>query len=141
MAFILLRRRDFVVGKLQRALNERGLAVKGSRVLVLGLAYKKDIDDPRESPAFELIERLLHLGAEVSYHDPHIPTAPHMRSWPHLPPMTSRPLTAETLAEQDAVLIVTDHSGVNYDLVLQKAPLVVDTRGVFRGRNGKVVKA
>ncbi len=132
---------DYVVGKLQKALNERGRAMKGSRVLVLGLAYKKDIDDPRESPAFELIERLLHLGAEVSYHDPHIPTAPHMRSWPDLPPMTSQPLTAETLAAQDAVLVVTDHSNVDYDLVLKSAPLVVDTRGVFRGRNGKVVKA
>ncbi len=132
---------DYVVGKLQDALNARGLAVKGSRVLVLGLAYKKDIDDPRESPAFELIERLLQLGAEVSYHDPHIPTAPHMRSWPELPPMTSKPLTAAVLAEQDAVLIVTDHSGVNYDLVLRTASLVVDTRGVYRGRDGKVVKA
>ncbi len=107
----------------------------------MGIDIWEVLDDPRESPAFELIERLLHLGAEVSYHDPHIPTAPSMRSWPHLPPMCSKPLTADVLAQQDAVLIVTDHSGVNYDLVLRTAPLVVDTRGVYRGRNGKVVKA
>ncbi len=132
---------DFVVRKLQAALNERGRAVKGSRILVLGLAYKKDIDDPRESPAFELIERLLHLGAEVSYHDPHIPVAPSMRTWPDLPPMRSAALTESLLAEQDVVLVVTDHSGVDYEMVLRAAPLVVDTRGVYRGRNAKVVKA
>jgi len=132
---------DFVVRKLQAALNERGRPVKGSRILVLGLAYKKDIDDPRESPSFELIERLLHLGAEVSYHDPHIPVAPRMRTWPDLPPMRSCALTEGLLGEQDAVLVVTDHSGVDYDLVLRTAPLVVDTRGVYRGRHRKVVKA
>ena len=83
----------YVVEKVQSALNDRGKAVKGSRILVLGLAYKKDIDDPRESPAFEVIERLLHLKADVSYHDPHVPHAPRMRSWPDLPPLASVPLT------------------------------------------------
>jgi UDP-N-acetyl-D-glucosamine dehydrogenase len=119
-----------VVAKLQIALNERGRAVKGARVLVLGLAYKKDIDDPRESPAFEVIELLLRLGAEVSYHDPHVPKAPRMRSWPHLPQLESQPLTAETLQGSDAVVLVTDHSSVDYGMVLEHAPLVVDTRGV-----------
>ena len=84
----------YVIGKLQAALNERGKPVRGSRVLLLGLAYKKDVDDPRESPAFEILEELRHLGAHVSYHDPHIPRAPHMRSWPDLPPLESVPLTA-----------------------------------------------
>ncbi len=131
----------WVVGRLQLALNDRGKAVKGSKVLVLGLAYKKDIDDPRESPSFELIERLLELGAEVGYHDPHIPKAPSMRSWPDLPPMESVPLTPETLAAQDAVVIATDHSAVDYGLVAAHAPLIVDTRGVYRDPRPKVIKA
>ena len=131
----------WVVGKLQLALNERGRAVKGSRVLILGLAYKKDIDDPRESPSFELIERLLELGAEVAYHDPHIPKAPSMRSWPELPPMESVPLTAGTLAAQEAVVIATDHSAVDYELVAEHAPLIIDTRGVYRDPRPEVIKA
>jgi len=136
-----IRMPQWVIEKLQLALNDHGKAVKGSRVLVLGLAYKKDIDDPRESPAFELIDALLALGAEVSYHDPHIPEAPSMRSWPDLPPMTSQPLTADLLAATDAVLIATNHTAVDYDLVATHAPLIIDTRGVYRERRENVVKA
>jgi len=132
---------DHVVGKLQRALNDCGKAVRGATVLVLGIAYKRDIDDPRESPAFEVIHRLLELGAEVSYHDPHIPRAPQMRSWPELPPMESVPLTAQTLASRDVVIIVTDHSAVDYELVADNAALIVDARGVLRGRGPNVVGA
>jgi len=131
----------WVVEKLQLALNDRAKAVKGSKVLILGLAYKRDIDDPRESPSFELIERLLELGAEVSYHDPHISEAPRMRSWPDLPAMRSVQLTAETLAACDAVVIATDHSAVDYDLVVRHAPLILDTRGVYREPRNNVVKA
>jgi UDP-N-acetyl-D-glucosamine dehydrogenase len=131
----------YVVGKLQAALNERGKAVKGSRVLVLGLAYKKDIDDPRESPAFEIIEEILRLGALVTYHDPHIPRAPRMRTWPDLPEMDSQPLAPKVLREQDAVVIVTDHSAVDYELVARHAPLIVDTRGIYRQLLPNVVKA
>jgi len=131
----------WVEEKLRRALNDRRLPVKGSRVLLLGLAYKKDVADPRESPAFEILDRLLELGAVVSYHDPHIPQAPAMRSWPDLPPLTSQPLTAEVLAAQQAVMVVTDHTAVDYDLVLAHAPLIVDTRGVYRRPHPKVVKA
>ncbi len=131
----------WVVAKVQSALNDRGKSVKGSRVLVLGLAYKKDIDDPRESPAFEVIEKLLDLKAEVSYHDPHVPRAPRMRSWPHLPPMTSVPLTEAALAATDAVVVVTDHAAVDYALVARAAPLVVDTRGVYREARPNVIKA
>jgi len=108
---------------------------------VLGLAYKKDIDDPRESPSFEIIELLLRQGALVSYHDPHVPKAPTMRSWPNLPAMTSVPLDAATLEGCDAVVIVTDHSVVDYALVARHAPLVVDTRGVYRDVRPNVVKA
>jgi UDP-N-acetyl-D-glucosamine dehydrogenase len=105
---------DYVIEKLQLALNERSKTLNGARILVLGLAYKRDIDDPRESPAFELIHRLLTLGADVAYHDPHIPKAPSMRSWPDLPPMTSQPLTQENLQSIDAVLLATDHQDVDY---------------------------
>ena len=131
----------FVVEKLQLALNQRGKAVKGSRVLLLGLAYKKDIDDPRESPAFEIVQQLLALGAEVGYHDPHIPSSPRMRHWPGLGPMTSQPLTAATLAAQDAVVVVTDHGAIDWALVARHAPLIVDTRGVYRAAADNVVKA
>jgi UDP-N-acetyl-D-glucosamine dehydrogenase len=132
---------DWVVGKLARALNERGRAVRGSRLLLLGLAYKKDVDDTRESPAFEILERLLELGAEVSYHDPHVPEAPRVRRHPDLPPLRSVPLTAELLQGVDAALVVTDHSAMDYELILAAAPLIVDTRGVFRGADPKVVRA
>ena len=131
----------YVIDKLQQALNERSKAMRGSRVLVLGIAYKKDIDDPRESPSFELIELLLERGAQVTYHDPHIARMPRMRSWPDLPELTSVALDADTLGAQDAVLIATDHSAVDYELVAREASLVIDTRGVYRGARDKVVKA
>jgi len=131
----------YVVEKLQLALNRLRKPVKGSRILILGLAYKKDIDDPRESPAFEIVSALLELGAEVTYHDPHVPSAPRMRSWPNLPAMSSIPLTPETLRQTDAVVLVTDHAAVDYELVARHAPLIVDTRGVFRDPRPNVVKA
>ncbi|HEY4229478.1 MAG TPA: nucleotide sugar dehydrogenase [Thermoanaerobaculia bacterium] len=131
----------YVIEKLQLALNERGRPLRDSRVLLLGLAYKRDIDDPRESPAFEILERLIHLGVRVSYHDPHIPLAPKMRTWPKLPALASQALEPEMLAEQDAVLVVTDHTAVDYKKVLEHARLVVDTRGVYREPHRKVVKA
>jgi UDP-N-acetyl-D-glucosamine dehydrogenase len=131
----------YVVEKLQQALNGQGKPLSGSRILLLGIAYKKDIDDPRESPAFEIIELLLGLGAAVSYHDPHLPAAPRMRTWPGLPQMFSTPLTIETLRVQDAVVVVVDHTAVDYDLVLRESNLVIDTRGVYRAPKPNVVKA
>jgi UDP-N-acetyl-D-glucosamine dehydrogenase len=131
----------YVIEKLTSALNEQGKPVKGSKILVLGLAYKPDIDDPRESPSFEIIELLLERGAEVSYHDPHIQETPRMRSWPSLPPMDSIPLSMEGLKSIDATIIVTDHRDVNYDFVLEHVPLIIDTRGVYRGENAKVESA
>jgi len=133
-----VRMPEYVVERLMLALNQQGRALRGAKVVVLGLAYKKDIDDPRESPSFELIEHLLRLGAEVSYHDPHIPMAPSMRSWPDLPPMHSVELTEETLERSDAILIATDHSAVDYRMVLEHAKLIVDTRGVYRQAHPKV---
>jgi UDP-N-acetyl-D-glucosamine dehydrogenase len=131
----------YVVGKLQHALNQRAKPLHGSRVLLLGLSYKKNVDDPRESPSFELLELLLEQGARVAYHDPHIAQAPAMRSWPNLPALASVDLTAEVLAGHDAVLIATDHAAVDYELVLAHAKLVIDTRGVFRKPHRNVVKA
>ncbi|MGD2114177.1 MAG: nucleotide sugar dehydrogenase, partial [Acidobacteriota bacterium] len=136
-----VRMPEYVLERLTRALNDRKRPVRDSRILVLGLAYKKNVDDPRESPAFEVLDRLLGLGAEVSYHDPHIPRAPAMRTWPDLPRLESVDLTAGILARSDAVVLVTDHDDVDYDLVLEHAPLIVDTRGVYRRADPKVVKA
>jgi UDP-N-acetyl-D-glucosamine dehydrogenase len=139
---INLEMASYVVNKLGQALARRGVETLGARVLVLGLAYKPDVADPRESPAFEVIDRLLDAGAKVSYHDPLIPEAPPMRTWSELPPLRSEPLSAELLAAQDAVVLITDHAQVDYDLVLANAPLIIDTRGVLRGAHGdKVVRA
>jgi UDP-N-acetyl-D-glucosamine dehydrogenase len=122
---------SYVVGKIMDALNESGKSVKGSRVAILGMAYKKDIDDPRESPGFELMDLLLKKGAVVTYNDPHIPVLPRMRHYAHLE-MESQALTTEYLAEQDCVLIATDHSTYDYSWILQKSRLVVDTRNATK---------
>jgi UDP-N-acetyl-D-glucosamine dehydrogenase len=133
----------YVVDRVVAALNDDGKALKGARVCVLGVAYKKDVDDPRESPAFEIIERLQARGARVSYSDPHVPSLPRMRHHPGLE-MDSRPLTPSFLAEQDCVLIVTDHTRFDYELIVKHARLVVDTRNATAGcaaARGRVVKA
>ncbi len=131
----------YVVDKLQSALSDRGKPLKDSEVLVLGLAYKKDVDDPRESASFKLIDLLTERGARVCFHDPHIPKMPKTRSWAHLKPEGSLPLTKELLARVDAVLIATDHQAVDYELVAEHAELIIDTRGVFREPRANVVKA
>ncbi|MDH3745762.1 MAG: nucleotide sugar dehydrogenase, partial [Acidobacteriota bacterium] len=131
----------WVVRKLEIALEERGKGLAGSRILLLGVAYKKDVGDPRESPAFELLSILRQKGAKASYHDPHIPETPSMRTWSDLPPLRSQPLKRELLAAQDAVVIVTDHSAVDYEMVLEESALVVDTRGIYRQLSDRIVKA
>ena len=132
----------YVIARAMDALNDRGKALRGSRVLVLGIAYKRDVDDPRESPAFELIELLQEKGATVSYHDPYIPRVPKLRHYAIS--MTSIELTDEALASHDMVLIATDHTKVDYARVVRHARLVVDTRNatkaVTEGRE-KIVKA
>ena len=132
----------FVVNKLIQALNERGQALKGTKVLVLGLAYKKDIDDVRESPSLELIELLQAGGAKVDYNDPHVPHTHKMRQ--HNLKMTSVPLTAKRLSGYDVVLISTDHSSYDYQFIVDHARLVVDTRNAtrdVRAGRAKIVKA
>jgi UDP-N-acetyl-D-mannosaminuronate dehydrogenase len=121
----------YVISKVADALNDAGKPVRGSRVHILGMAYKKDVDDPRESPGFELMDLLLKKGAVVTYHDPHIPELPRMRHWPHLA-MTSSPHTAEFLAERDCVLIATDHSAYDYGFIAANSKLLVDTRNATK---------
>jgi UDP-N-acetyl-D-glucosamine dehydrogenase len=131
----------YVVDRLQHALNERSKAVRRSAVMLLGMAYKKDVGDTRESPAFPIARRLLELGAELSYHDPYVSEVPETRSWPGHPEMRSLPLTAESVARQDAVVIVTDHTSIDYALLVKHAKLVIDSRGVYREARPNVVKA
>jgi UDP-N-acetyl-D-glucosamine dehydrogenase len=121
----------YVVSRVGDALNEVSKPIRGSRICVLGAAYKKDVDDPRESPAFEILELLQQRGAFVSYNDPHIPELPPMRH--HSIRLRSEPLTPEFLAAQDCVLIVTDHSAYQYDWIVRHCRLVVDTRNATRG--------
>ena len=121
----------YVVERVGEALNRQGKALKGAKVLVLGVAYKKNVDDVRESPAITIIELLLAKGARVAYHDPHIPRLPKMRR--SRLSMASTPLTAGLLRGQDCVVIVTDHDALDYQAVVDKSRLVVDTRDVTRG--------
>jgi UDP-N-acetyl-D-glucosamine dehydrogenase len=133
----------YVVSKVADALNDRGKPIKGSKILLLGMAYKRDVDDPRESPGFELMDLLMAKGAEVSYNDPHIPTLPPMRKYPHLR-MSSVELTPQSLASADLVLIVTDHSAYDWPFIVAHAQQVVDTRNATRevvGGREKVIKA
>lgn len=130
---------QWVVGKVVDALNDRGKALKGARVLVLGIAYKKNVDDMRESPAVELMERLRARGAEVAYSDPHVPRFPELRE--HDFDLASVPLTAAALAATDCVLLATGHDRFDYELINAHAPLIVDTRGVYREPADTIVRA
>jgi UDP-N-acetyl-D-glucosamine dehydrogenase len=129
----------WVIGKVTDALNLRGKSVMGSRVLVLGIAYKKDVEDMRESPSVELMEILREKGAVVDYADPHVPVFPRMRE--HRFDLKSVELDARTLASYDLVLLATAHSAFDYELIRQYAPLIVDTRGVYLTPLPNVVKA
>ena len=117
----------WVVQKVADALNDHGKAIKSSRILVLGLAYKKNIDDSRESPAVEIMELLQAKGAIIAYSDPHIPTFPKKRD--HHFDLQSVPLSAQTLEDFDCVVLATDHDGFDYELLQSQAHLIVDTRG------------
>jgi UDP-N-acetyl-D-glucosamine dehydrogenase len=134
----------YVVDRTQGALNDDRKSVKGAKVLVMGVAYKKNIDDSRESPSAEIIELLRDRGAEVTYHDPFIPTYPSMRKYRI--DLKSVPLTPDTLRAMDCVLILTDHDAVDYGMLSEHATLVVDTRNAMATvplskRRARVVKA
>ena len=130
---------EWVVEKVSAGLNGQGKALKGSRVLVLGIAYKKNVDDTRESPAVELMELLRERGAEVAYSDPFVTRFPKMRE--HRFDLVSTELTAKSLAGFDLVLLATDHDAFDYSLIGANAKLLVDTRGRYRKPAANIVKA
>ncbi|MBD3369463.1 nucleotide sugar dehydrogenase [Candidatus Fermentibacteria bacterium] len=134
---------EFVVGKTARALNDRRMSVKGSSILLLGMAYKPDIDDYRETPALKVLESLLKLGAEVSYNDPYVPEIPKGTRQTDLT-MESVELTEERLRKSDCTVVITNHSCYDYQWIVDHSNLVVDTRNACAGVDGaeeKVVKA
>jgi UDP-N-acetyl-D-glucosamine dehydrogenase len=134
---------EYVVTRLVEALNEKGKHVKGSRILVLGVSYKKDVGDTRESPALPIIDALRHHGAQVAYHDPHVGEIPGTRQYPDMQ-MKSTELTASVLQFQDAVLVITGHSSIDYEWLVENSTLVVDTRNAcesVRKHRDRIVKA
>lgn len=122
----------YVIHRLGEFLNDAGKPIKGSKICLLGAAYKKDVDDPRESPTFELMKLLRQRGADLSYNDPHVPVLPKMRHYPDFPAMSSQELTPEFLAAQDCLLISTDHSAYDWEYIVRHAKLVLDTRNATR---------
>jgi UDP-N-acetyl-D-glucosamine dehydrogenase len=130
---------DRVVAHLVDALNDRGRALRGSAVLVLGVAYKPNVDDCRESPAVEIMERVREKGAELAYSDPHVPVFPMMRE--HRFALASTALDPVTLARFDAVVLVTDHARFDYGMIRDHARLIIDTRGTFDAGLPHVVRA
>jgi UDP-N-acetyl-D-glucosamine dehydrogenase len=132
----------YVVSKILDALNERKKSIKGAKILILGVAYKKDVDDARESPALAIMDLLQKKGAAVLYHDPYIPSLPPFRKY--LFRLKSSPLTEKLLHRMDAAVVVTDHSQIDYRWVVKHAPLVIDTRNVTKDLKRwkrKIVKA
>jgi len=130
---------DYVIAKIGSALNEREKSIRGAKVLVLGIAYKKNVDDMRESPSVILMEKLRALGAQVAYSDPHIPTFPKMRE--HKFDLKSVALSAKSLASYDCVLLATDHARFDYALIRKHAKLIVDSRGKYLEPASHIVKA
>jgi UDP-N-acetyl-D-glucosamine dehydrogenase len=126
----------FVVQRVSKALSDQHKPLKGAKILVLGLAYKKDVDDLRESPTLKIMDLLMQEGAQVSYNDPHIPQCKGMRHYPHFD-LQSTALTEAALTAADLVLLVTDHSAYDYAWIAGKARLIVDTRNAFKGLAGE----
>jgi UDP-N-acetyl-D-glucosamine dehydrogenase len=131
----------YVTEKVMEALNNEGKSITSSKILVLGLAYKKDIDDTRESPSYKLIELLMQRGAKVDFNDPYIPKAKKVRMYDLK--KASVPLNKETIKKYDCVVIATNHSSYDYQLIADNASLIVDTRNAMNGSShkGRVVKA
>jgi UDP-N-acetyl-D-glucosamine dehydrogenase len=130
---------EYVMGKLMDGLNEFGKSVKGSRILVLGISYKKNVDDMRESPSVEIMELLVRRGAEVAYSDPHVPVFPKMRE--HNFDLKSVALNADDIQAYDAVILTTDHDKFDYQLILNNARLIIDSRGRYRETASNLIKA
>jgi len=130
---------EWVIGKVIDALNERGKALRGSKILILGIAYKKNVDDMRESPAVALMELVRAKGGELAYADPHVPVFPRMRE--HSFDLKSIPLTPESLSRFDCAVLATNHDAFDYAMIKQHAKLIVDTRGVYLEPAPNVVRA
>jgi UDP-N-acetyl-D-glucosamine dehydrogenase len=130
---------DYVVSKITLALNQRKKSMSGSSILLLGIAYKKNVDDVRESPSVLLMEKLRDLGAKVAYSDPHVPSFPRMRA--HSFNLSSVTLDAESLKQFDCVLLVTDHDRFDYELIRTESPLIVDCRGKFLEPAHNIIRA
>lgn len=130
---------DYVISKVASALNGKGRSIKGSSILVLGIAYKKNVDDVRESPSVFLMEKLRDLGAKIAYSDPHVPAFPKMRA--HHFDLSSVVLSAESIAKFDCVLLATDHDKFDYELVRTQAKLLIDCRGKFLAAADNIVRA
>jgi len=129
----------WVIGKAMDALNEQGKPLKGAKVLILGIAYKKDVDDMRESPSVALMELLQKKGAVIEYSDPHVPIFPIMRE--HYFNLKSIDLTAEKIIEYDLLILATNHTKFDYSLIKKHAKLIVDTRGVYEQPANNIIKA
>ena len=129
----------WVINKAMDALNDRSKSLKGSRVLVLGIAYKSDVDDMRESPAVELMELLEEKGAIVEYTDPHVPVFPKMRE--HNFDLESVDISPVKIAEFDMLLLATGHAAFDYDMIKKNAQLIIDTRGIYLEPADNIVKA
>ena len=130
---------NFVVTKTVQALNSNKKAINGSRILILGISYKKNVDDMRESPSVLLMEKLCDLGAEISYSDPHIPVFPKMRG--HHFKLSSIPLNPETIANYDCLLLATDHDKFDYEMIKKHAKLIIDSRGKYFESADHIIKA
>lgn len=130
---------SYVLKKIAKSMNERKKSINGSKILILGISYKKNVDDMRESPSVFLMEKLRDEGAVIDYTDPHVPVFPKMRE--HKFDLKSIELTAETIKQYDCVVLTTDHDKFNYDLIIKNANLVIDTRGKYREQFSNLVRA
>ncbi len=129
---------DYVIGKIITTLNDKGKSIKNSNILLLGLAYKKNVDDLRESPSLAILDILLHLGAKVKFSDPHINKIPKGRKYAF--DLTSQKLNRKLLSSSDLVVLLTDHDDFNYDLILNESKLIIDTRGKLK-KEKKVIRS
>jgi len=135
---------DHVIHRVADALNDRAKAIKGSRILVVGLAYKPNVDDERESPSYVLMERLQQRGASVAYYDPYVPVIKPTREHAHWAGVRSVAWTREVVGAFDVALIATNHANVNYQELADWAPVIVDTRNAMatvKTKPGQVLKA
>ena len=130
---------QWVTEKVFEALNESNRPIKGSRILIVGVAYKKNVEDVRESPSIAIMKLLQGRGAVLSYSDPHVPKIPVSPDENF--PLSSETLTPEFIKSQDCVVIATDHDAIDYKMLLENAHLIVDTRGRYLEGSSKVIRA